>query len=213
MGSVAGGPWLAVISRLFCILHVSIFKIWLWELEKLYKTWSILQMQMHCNFLWSLNNNNKAPDFAANSLHHFDYFCINLPHFDKHHWVPLVLWTLFQPHCSFLHPSSLAHPPDSLPDSLLLWLAGELSEEEVALLALSLRLRRSAAQLVKLRAGDSLSTQAFHVLAVWRRALPAAPHQPKASQLAHCLAKSGRPDLARELLLRQAGATRQSSLK
>ncbi|XP_056225254.1 death domain-containing protein 1 isoform X2 [Seriola aureovittata] len=102
---------------------------------------------------------------------------------------------------------------DSLPDSLLLWLAGELSEEEIALLALSLRLRRSAAQLVKLRAGDSLSTQAFHVLAMWRRALPAAPHQPKASQLAHCLAKSGRPDLARELLLRQAAATRHGSLK
>uniref|UniRef100_A0A3B4YED6 Death domain containing 1 n=1 Tax=Seriola lalandi dorsalis TaxID=1841481 RepID=A0A3B4YED6_SERLL len=93
----------------------------------------------------------------------------------------------------------LGDPVYSLPDSLLLWLAGELSEEEIALLALSLRLRRSAAQLVKLRAGDSLSTQAFHVLAMWRRALPAAPHQPKASQLAHCLAKSGRPDLAREL--------------
>uniref|UniRef100_A0A3B4VGA0 Death domain containing 1 n=1 Tax=Seriola dumerili TaxID=41447 RepID=A0A3B4VGA0_SERDU len=107
----------------------------------------------------------------------------------------------------------LGDPVYSLPDSLLLWLAGELSEEEIALLALSLRLRRSAAQLVKLRAGDSLSTQAFHVLAMWRRALPAAPHQPKASQLAHCLAKSGRPDLARELLLRQAAATRQGSLK
>uniref|UniRef100_A0A8C4NMA9 Death domain containing 1 n=1 Tax=Dicentrarchus labrax TaxID=13489 RepID=A0A8C4NMA9_DICLA len=87
----------------------------------------------------------------------------------------------------------------SLSDSLLLWLSGELSEEEVALLVLSLRLRRSAAQLVKLRAGDSLSTQAFHVLAMWRRGLPTAAHQPKASQLAHCLAKSGRPDLAREL--------------
>ncbi|XP_071316042.1 death domain-containing protein 1 [Trachinotus anak] len=107
----------------------------------------------------------------------------------------------------------LCEETNSLPDSLLLWLAGELSEEEVALLALSLRLRRSAAQLVKLRAGDSLSTQAFHILAMWRRALPAAPHQPKASQLAHCLAKSGRPDLARELLLRQAAATRQGSLK
>uniref|UniRef100_A0A3B4Z1X8 Death domain containing 1 n=1 Tax=Seriola lalandi dorsalis TaxID=1841481 RepID=A0A3B4Z1X8_SERLL len=107
----------------------------------------------------------------------------------------------------------LGDPVYSLPDSLLLWLAGELSEEEIALLALSLRLRRSAAQLVKLRAGDSLSTQAFHVLAMWRRALPAAPHQPKASQLAHCLAKSGRPDLARELLLRQAAATRHGSLK
>ncbi|XP_074480227.1 death domain-containing protein 1 [Sebastes fasciatus] len=101
---------------------------------------------------------------------------------------------------------------DSLSDSLLLWLSGELSEEEVALLVLALRLRRSAAQLVKLRAGDSLSTQAFHVLAMWRRGLPAATHQPKASQLAHCLAKSGRPDLARELLLRQAATTRQGSL-
>ncbi|XP_034712816.1 death domain-containing protein 1 [Etheostoma cragini] len=102
---------------------------------------------------------------------------------------------------------------DSLSDSLLLWLSGELSEEDVALLVLSLRLRRSAAQLVKLRAGESLSTQAFHALAMWRRGLPAATHQPKASQLAHCLAKSGRPDLARELLLRQAAANRQGSLK
>uniref|UniRef100_A0A665WNX9 Death domain containing 1 n=1 Tax=Echeneis naucrates TaxID=173247 RepID=A0A665WNX9_ECHNA len=93
----------------------------------------------------------------------------------------------------------LGDPVYSLPDSLLLWLAGELSEEEIALLALSLRLRRSAAQLVKLRAGDSLSMQAFHLLAMWRRALPAVLRQPKASHLAHCLAKSGRPDLAREL--------------
>uniref|UniRef100_UPI0037E7576B death domain-containing protein 1 n=1 Tax=Semicossyphus pulcher TaxID=241346 RepID=UPI0037E7576B len=107
----------------------------------------------------------------------------------------------------------LCEETDSLSDSLLLWLSGELSEEEVALLVLSLRLRRSAAQLVKLRAGDSLSSQAFHVLAMWRRGLPAATHQHKASQLAHCLAKSGRPDLARELLLRQAGASRQGLLK
>ncbi|KAK2899837.1 death domain-containing protein 1 isoform X1 [Channa argus] len=102
---------------------------------------------------------------------------------------------------------------DSLSDSLLLWLSGELSQEDIALLAISLRLRRSAAQLVKLRGGDSLSSQAFHVLIMWRRGQPAAPHQPKASQLAQCLAKSGRPDLARELLLRQAAAIRQGSLK
>ncbi|XP_034425086.1 death domain-containing protein 1 isoform X2 [Hippoglossus hippoglossus] len=106
----------------------------------------------------------------------------------------------------------LCEETDSLSDSLLLWLAGELSEEEVAELVLSLRLRRSAAQLVRLRAGDSLTSQAFQVLATWRRGLPAAPHQLKASQLARCLAKSGRPDLARELLLRQAAATRQGSL-
>uniref|UniRef100_A0A8C3AG76 Death domain containing 1 n=1 Tax=Cyclopterus lumpus TaxID=8103 RepID=A0A8C3AG76_CYCLU len=113
----------------------------------------------------------------------------------------------------FLHLSSPAPPPDPLSDSLLLWLSGELSEEEVALLVLSLRLRRSAAQLVKLRAGDSLPSQAFRVLTMWRRGLPAATHQPKASQLAHCLAKSGRPDLARELLLRQAAPTRRGSPK
>ncbi|XP_069375311.1 death domain-containing protein 1 isoform X2 [Paralichthys olivaceus] len=106
----------------------------------------------------------------------------------------------------------LCEETDSLSDSLLLWLAGELSEEEVAVLVLSLRLRRSVAQLVRLRAGDSLTSQAFHVLATWRRGLPAAPHQLKASQLARCLAKSGRPDLARELLLRQAAATRQGSM-
>ncbi|XP_026208460.1 death domain-containing protein 1 isoform X2 [Anabas testudineus] len=113
---------------------------------------------------------------------------------------------------SLYHPR-IAHPPDSLPDSLLLWLSGELSEEDTALLVLSLRLRRSTAQLVKLRAGDSSSAWAFHALAMWRRGLPAAPRQPKAIQLAQSLAKSGRPDLARELLLRQAAATGQSSLK
>lgn len=112
-----------------------------------------------------------------------------------------------------LRPSSAAPPPDSLSDSLLLWLSGELSEEEVALLVLHLRLRRSAAQLVKLRAGDSVSTQAFHVLAMWRRGLPAAPRRSKASLLARCLAKSGRTDLGRELLLRQAAATKLDPLK
>ncbi|XP_029944282.1 death domain-containing protein 1 [Salarias fasciatus] len=99
---------------------------------------------------------------------------------------------------------------DSLSDSLLQWLSGELSEEELPLLVASLRLRRSAAQMAKLRAGDGPSSRAFHMLATWRRGLPAIPHQPKASQLARCLAKSGRPDLARELLLRQAAGAGQS---
>ncbi|XP_047434544.1 death domain-containing protein 1 isoform X2 [Mugil cephalus] len=107
----------------------------------------------------------------------------------------------------------LCEEADSLSDSLLLWLSGELSEEETASLVLSLRLRRSAAQLVKLRAGGSPSSRAFQVLALWRRGLPAVPHRPKAAQLARCLARSGRPDLAGELLLRQAAATGQSALK
>ncbi|KAM9718091.1 death domain-containing protein 1 [Menidia menidia] len=98
----------------------------------------------------------------------------------------------------------LCEETEFLSDALLLWLAGELSREETALLVSSLRLRRSAVQLVKLRAGDSPPAQAFQVLAAWRRAQPSVPHQPKASQLAQSLARSGRPDLARELLLRQA---------
>uniref|UniRef100_A0A8C6UIK6 Death domain containing 1 n=1 Tax=Neogobius melanostomus TaxID=47308 RepID=A0A8C6UIK6_9GOBI len=80
----------------------------------------------------------------------------------------------------------------------------KLSAEELSLLAASLRLRRSAAQLVKLRAGNGLSAQAFHLLLMWRRALPAIPRQSNLRHLAQCLAKSGRPDLAEELLLRQA---------
>ncbi|XP_077355151.1 death domain-containing protein 1 [Festucalex cinctus] len=99
---------------------------------------------------------------------------------------------------------TLCERKETLPDSLLLWLSGELSEDEIAPLARSLRLRRSAAQLVKLRAGDSLPAQAFSILTMWGRELPASQLQSKFSQLAHCLARIGRPDLARELLLRQA---------
>lgn len=116
----------------------------------------------------------------------------------------------FSPYHSFclrvqsLTPSLPVHQPEFLSDSLLLWLSDELAEEELASLVLSLRLRRSVIHLVKLRAGDSPSAQAFHILALWRRGTPASPQAAKASQLAHCLAKSGRPDLARELLLRQA---------
>nr|XP_061815129.1 death domain-containing protein 1-like [Nerophis lumbriciformis] len=102
---------------------------------------------------------------------------------------------------------SLCDRTDCLPDSLLLWLSGELSEEELGHLAHSLRLRRSSAQLVKLRAGDNLPGEAFRMLTMWRRELPASLLRPKASQLARCLARSGRPDLAAELLLRQAATS------
>lgn len=81
----------------------------------------------------------------------------------------------------------------------------------MALLAPSLRLCRSAAQLVKLRAGESPSAQAFHVLAMWRRGLPAVCGRPRTSQLARCLARMGRPDLAGELLLRRAEGCTQKS--
>ncbi|XP_061920406.1 death domain-containing protein 1-like [Entelurus aequoreus] len=102
---------------------------------------------------------------------------------------------------------SLCDRTDSLPDSLLLWLSEELSEEELGPLAHSLRIRRSSAQLVKLRAGDNLPGEAFRMLTMWRRELPASLLRPKASHLARCLARSGRPDLAAELLLRQAATS------
>uniref|UniRef100_A0A3Q2CV29 Death domain containing 1 n=1 Tax=Cyprinodon variegatus TaxID=28743 RepID=A0A3Q2CV29_CYPVA len=88
--------------------------------------------------------------------------------------------------------------PKPLSDSLLLWLSGELTQEETARLVSSLHLSRSSAQLAKLRFRDSPSDQAFHILAMWRRALPAAKCHPKTSQLAQSLTKIGRPDLAQE---------------
>ncbi|XP_076144518.1 death domain-containing protein 1 [Alosa pseudoharengus] len=93
---------------------------------------------------------------------------------------------------------------DSLSDELLAWLCEELCEEEAALLLLALRVKRSAVQLARLRApADSLPQQAFHVLGLWRRSLPS--HTPKAPLLARCLVRAGRPDLAKELLLREGG--------
>ncbi|KAM9827323.1 death domain-containing protein 1 [Neosynchiropus ocellatus] len=89
---------------------------------------------------------------------------------------------------------------DALSDTMLLWLSSELSQEELPRLARSLRLRRSTTQLVKLQTGGGASSQAFHLLAKWRKEQTAAPKQPKISILAHCLTKSGRPDLATELL-------------
>ncbi|XP_015257975.1 PREDICTED: death domain-containing protein 1 [Cyprinodon variegatus] len=93
---------------------------------------------------------------------------------------------------------------EPLSDSLLLWLSGELTQEETARLVSSLHLSRSSAQLAKLRFRDSPSDQAFHILAMWRRALPAAKCHPKTSQLAQSLTKIGRPDLAQEMMLSDA---------
>ncbi|XP_036002282.1 death domain-containing protein 1 isoform X2 [Fundulus heteroclitus] len=107
----------------------------------------------------------------------------------------------------------ICEEPEPLSDALLLWLSGELSPDETTLLVPSLHLGRGAAQLVKLRCRDSPSDQAFHVLAMWRRALPAVTRHPKVSQLAHSLAKIGRPDLAREVMLREAELTERGNIR
>ncbi|XP_055757002.1 death domain-containing protein 1 [Salvelinus fontinalis] len=72
--------------------------------------------------------------------------------------------------------NNLSSPPHPLFDSTLYWLSEELSEEDAALLVLSFRLRCSSIQLVRLQAPDSLAAQAYHVIGLWRRGLPATPH-------------------------------------
>lgn len=88
--------------------------------------------------------------------------------------------------------------PEPLCDELLAWLCSELSEEDVSLLVMCLRLRRSSVQLARLRAPNSLALQIFHILTTWRQALPSLT--PKCPLLAHCLTRIGRPELAAELL-------------
>ncbi|XP_061106635.1 death domain-containing protein 1 [Conger conger] len=89
-------------------------------------------------------------------------------------------------------------PPDALSDELLRWLSEELTEEDAALLVIRLRVRRSSIQLAKLKVPDRLAQQVFHLLAVWRRSLPTSAD--KSGLLSRYLRKSGRPDLAKELL-------------
>ncbi|XP_050971191.1 death domain-containing protein 1 isoform X2 [Labeo rohita] len=100
---------------------------------------------------------------------------------------------------------------EPLSDELLSWLCDELTEDDAALLITSLHLRRSAVQIARLRAPHSLSQQSFHVLTAWRRGLPSSTL--KCPMLARCLTRVGRPDLARELLLREAANDKMEEKK
>ncbi|XP_028827337.1 death domain-containing protein 1 [Denticeps clupeoides] len=91
---------------------------------------------------------------------------------------------------------------DPLPsDEALCWLSEELCAEEAARLLSALQVKRSSVQLGRLRAPVSLPRQAYHILGLWRRGLPS--HTPKVPLLAHGLTLAGRPDLAKELLVRE----------
>uniref|UniRef100_A0AAY4ANF2 Death domain-containing protein 1 n=1 Tax=Denticeps clupeoides TaxID=299321 RepID=A0AAY4ANF2_9TELE len=85
--------------------------------------------------------------------------------------------------------------------SALCWLSEELCAEEAARLLSALQVKRSSVQLGRLRAPVSLPRQAYHILGLWRRGLPS--HTPKVPLLAHGLTLAGRPDLAKELLVRE----------
>ncbi|XP_043918023.1 death domain-containing protein 1 [Protopterus annectens] len=86
---------------------------------------------------------------------------------------------------------------DPLSETVLYWLSEELSEEDAALLVISLRIRRSAIQIVKLKIPDNLTEQIFELLLIWRKSLPASAN--KTRLLSHHLCKCGRDDLAEEL--------------
>ncbi|XP_067827613.1 death domain-containing protein 1 [Heptranchias perlo] len=82
-------------------------------------------------------------------------------------------------------------------ENVLYWVASELSEEDAALLVTSLRIRRSAIQLVRLTNPDDLTDQIFKLLNMWKKNLPTSAD--KIQILSRHLKRCGREDLAEEL--------------
>ncbi|XP_053433809.1 death domain-containing protein 1 [Nycticebus coucang] len=87
-------------------------------------------------------------------------------------------------------------PTEALWDNMLHWLAAELSEEEqqAEALSLSLPLRHSTIQLLKLKNPDDLTEQIHELLCFWKKSLPTSTD--KLRLLARHLRKIGRRDLA-----------------
>ncbi|XP_053556255.1 death domain-containing protein 1 [Bombina bombina] len=86
---------------------------------------------------------------------------------------------------------------DILWDNLLLWMAKELTEEDASLLVLSLPIRRSTIQLVKLKSPDNLKEQIYELLSFWKRSLPTSAD--KLRLLSRHLRKIGRNDMLEKL--------------
>ncbi|XP_069868595.1 death domain-containing protein 1 [Dipodomys merriami] len=86
---------------------------------------------------------------------------------------------------------------EALWNNLLHWLAEELSEEGPEALTLSLPVRRSTVQLIKLKHPNDLTEQIHELLCFWKRSLPTATD--KLRLLSRHLRKMGRRDLAEEL--------------
>uniref|UniRef100_A0A4W3IG00 Death domain containing 1 n=1 Tax=Callorhinchus milii TaxID=7868 RepID=A0A4W3IG00_CALMI len=82
-------------------------------------------------------------------------------------------------------------------DNVLYWVASELSEEDALLLFTSLRIRRSAIQLVKLTNPDDLTHQIFKLLSMWKKSLPTSAD--KQRLLSRHLNKCSRQDLVEDL--------------
>ncbi|KAM3936836.1 death domain-containing protein 1 [Leptodactylus fuscus] len=91
-------------------------------------------------------------------------------------------------------------PRDMLWDSVLKWVAHELSEEDASELFLSLPIHRSTIQLVRLKSLDNLAHQIYELLSLWKKRLPTSTD--KFRLLAQHLHKSGRRDLVEQMKMR-----------
>ncbi|XP_078281883.1 death domain-containing protein 1 [Rhinoraja longicauda] len=91
-------------------------------------------------------------------------------------------------------------PSPETPEDLLYWLASEISEEDAMLLVASLRIRRSAIQLVRITNPDDLTDQIYKLLNMWKKNQPTSVD--KIQILSRHLKKCGREVLAEELRLK-----------
>ncbi|KAM9330379.1 death domain-containing protein 1 [Gastrophryne carolinensis] len=90
-----------------------------------------------------------------------------------------------------------SNPGDLLWDSVLKWVANNVSEDDAAELLLSLPIRRSTVQLVRLKSPDNLAGQVYELLSLWKKRLPTSTD--KFRLLARHLNKSGRSDLVEQM--------------
>ncbi|NWR68991.1 DTHD1 protein, partial [Centropus unirufus] len=126
-----------------------------------------------------------------------------LPYGEYQHLSPLCKLALTLPK----HEKSIDRPlstkiissdsSEALWDNLLYWLAEELAEDNMSLLALCLPVRRSIIQLVRLKCPDNLTHQIYELLCCWKKTLPRSADKQKI--LSRYLQKSGRSDLSEEL--------------
>ncbi|KAM9381590.1 LOW QUALITY PROTEIN: death domain-containing protein 1 [Phaethornis superciliosus] len=129
-----------------------------------------------------------------------------LPKGEYHHQTPLCKLALTLPKHEKLinRPRSTkriySDSSEALWDNLLQWLAEELAGDNTSLLAVRLPVRRSILQLVRLKCPDNLTHQIYELLCCWKKTLPRSAD--KQQLLSRYLQKSGRSDLAEELLFK-----------
>ncbi|KAM4054239.1 death domain-containing protein 1 isoform 2-T2 [Anomaloglossus baeobatrachus] len=88
-------------------------------------------------------------------------------------------------------------PKDMLWDSVLKWVAEELSEEDATELLHSLPIHRSTIQLVRLKSPNNLTNQIYELLSLWKKRLPTSID--KLRLLGQHLQKTGRSDLVEQM--------------